>query len=196
VIGALQNALEQAVRLGHQWVGPEHVVLALLDERHPSPTRSKLFELGFTSRSYEDRFLASLLACDPPIRSPIAVGPSASPAPIFYAIDGWVNGYAAASGEPASDETVLLALRALRPDVVGVAAPARALRRIDVPPAQLDDVQRGLRDVGLLVGCNTDAENDRAWVIIDDSADDAAARAARIMAVTHSPSGEAGVEAM
>jgi hypothetical protein len=196
VSSALQRALREAVRLGHQWVGPEHVVLALLDDQHPSPARTELIDRGLEHDRYRDRFLASLLDGDPPIRSSIAMGASSTPAPIMYEIQGWIQGYAAATGVPASDETVLLALNALHPDAVAIAAPTTPRRRVDVPPAHLGAVQRSLRDAGLLIGLNTDAENGRAWVIVDDSAVDAARRVTEIIDEVVASSGEAGVEAV
>ena len=182
VLSALQGALSEAVLLGHQWVGPEHVVLALLDDRHPSPARRALIERGFDHDRYREGFLASLLDGDPPIRSSIAVGAVATPAPIFSEITGWIEGYAVAIGVPASDETVLLAIAALRPDAIGLVAPTTPMRRVDVPPERLGAVQRGLREADLLIGLNTDAENGRAWVIVDDSTDEAAGRVAEIVA--------------
>lgn len=196
VLSALQGALSEAVRLGHQWVGPEHVVLALLDDRHPSPARSVLIERGFDHDRYEDWFLASLLDSDPPIRSSIALGASSTPAPIFYEIKGWIDGCAAATGVPATDDTVLLALDALRRDAMGVVAPTTPMRRVDVPPEHLGAIQRGLREAGLLIGLNTDAENGRAWVIVDDSTVDAALRVTEIVDQIIARSGETGVEAV
>ena len=181
VLSALQGALSEAALLGHQWVGPEHVVLALLNDRHPSPARRALIERDFDHDSYRDRFLASLLDGDPPIRSSIVAGVSATPAPIFSEIVGWIEGYAAATGVPASDDTVLLALTALRPDAIGLVAPTTPMRRVDVPPVRLVAVQRSLREAGLLIGLNTDVENGRAWVIVDDSTDEAAGRVTEIV---------------
>ena len=76
---------------------------------------------------------------------------------------------------------MLLALSALRPDAIGLVAPTTPMRRVDVPPARLGAVQRGLREAGLLIGLNTDAENGRAWVIVDDSTDAAAGRVTEIV---------------
>jgi Clp amino terminal domain, pathogenicity island component len=55
----LQTAFSEAARLGHQWVGPEHVVLAILDDGCPSIARSVLNDLGLTHDVSEERFLAS-----------------------------------------------------------------------------------------------------------------------------------------
>lgn len=92
------DAYAQAARLGHQWVGPEHILLAILDEGQPSLARSVLDEFGVTHDRVRERFLASLLNGTPSIRSTIADGALTCPAPIFYELQGWIDGFAAASG--------------------------------------------------------------------------------------------------
>ncbi len=70
------------------------------------------------------------------------------------------------------------------------------MRRLDVPLAHLGAIQRGLRDAALLIGLNTDAENGRAWVIVDDSSDNPARRVTEIVDEIVARSGEARVEAL
>ena len=65
-----------------------------------------------------------------------------------------------------------------------------------MPPARLGAIQRGLREAGLLIGLHTDAENGRAWVIVNDSTDNAACRVTEIVDKIIARSGEAGVEAV
>jgi Clp amino terminal domain, pathogenicity island component len=193
VLTVLRDSIDEAQRLGHQWVGPEHVLLAILDHTRPSLARSVLNDVGATHRSAESHLLASLLAATPPVRSTIACRGATSPAPIFYEMQGWIAGYAAATAAPASTETALVCLCALRPDVLAGVADVRAVaaalaakgvqvpslltrvsgrplgtRRIDVPIDDLSEIRGRLVDAGLLVGFNLDAENGQAWVIVND----------------------------
>lgn len=103
----MQNAIVEAACLGHQWVGPEHVLLAILNEQPPTLAREALNDVGITYDQTRKRFLASLLVGQPPIRSSIADGATACPAPVFYEIKGWIEGFAAALGR-APDETTAL----------------------------------------------------------------------------------------
>jgi hypothetical protein len=84
------QAFGEARRLGHQWVGPGHVLLAILNREESSLATEVLGDL--TGASYEQHFLRSLLHGSPPVRSDIETGAVASPAPIYYRIDGWVTG--------------------------------------------------------------------------------------------------------
>ena len=45
---ALELALEKAAGLGHPWIGPEHLLLGLLDEAH-GPAAQILKQLGVTA---------------------------------------------------------------------------------------------------------------------------------------------------
>ena len=190
----MQNAIVEAACLGHQWVGPEHVLLAILNEQPPTLAREALNDVGITYEQTRKRFLASLLVGQPPIRSSIADGATARPAPVFYEIKGWIEGSAAALGRAPDETTALWALCWVRPDlfgsdarwrevvgaleVRGITTPPRShqldladrvnRRRIDVPIDRLDEIRRQLLSAGLLVGVNTDAENGQAWVMVDD----------------------------
>jgi hypothetical protein len=197
----LHDACLEAARLGHQWVGPEHVTLAILDEQRPSIARGVLNDLGLTHHHLEESFLASLLNGTPAIRSTVADGEMTHPAPSFYEIQGWVAGCAAAMSTPPTTEIVLLALCWLQPHALGIGIDGREVvvalgargvpvpqaqlpldepipvtrRRIDVPFDKVADIRGRLLDAGVLVGFNTDAENGQAWVIVDDN-DGAASR--------------------
>jgi hypothetical protein len=169
------------------------VLLAILDDTRPSLARSVLNGIGVTHQSAESQFLASLLIARPSARSTIADRGVTSPATIFYEMQGWIAGYAAATATPASAETALVSLCAFRPDllaeVADVGAVAAALsaggiqvpllqtrmdglpvgtRLIDVPLDNLSEIRGRLLDAGLLVGFNSDAENGEAWVIVND----------------------------
>ncbi len=206
MIGTLGRAFDEAKRLGHQWVGPQHVLLAILNGDEGSMAVEALN--GLTAPQFEEHFLGSLLRGSPPVRSEVRKGPHASPAPIFYKIDGWVMGYATASGLAPSDETVLLALCSIlehplapgheRADVAAAVCDTLGLPRIelspdrvwlgeviDVPIDRLDPIRAALVEAGLLVGFNLDHDNDRAWVIV--SQDDERTRAV-IAATTSDPS--------
>ena len=147
---------------------------------------------GLTVAGFEEHFLSSLLRGSPPVRSEVEKGPHATPAPIFYKIDGWTTGYAAARRVAACDEIVLLALCSIlehplapgcsRADVaqevteaLGLPAlevpPDRGVRgeRIDVPIERIDRVRTALLEAELLVGFNVDHENRNAWVIVADA---------------------------
>lgn len=186
-MSSLHRAFEEAKRLGHQWVGPEHVLLAILRNPSDSVARQALGDL--TATAYEEALLESLLNTTPPIRSEVATGPRVSPAPIYYRIGGWVAGYAAGIDIEESDEIVLLALcavmeRQLSPglerqtvaDSLAAKLNLRRLRvpadlqptgeRIDVPLAKLDAIRLALMDADMLIGFNTDRDNDQAWVLV------------------------------
>jgi hypothetical protein len=191
----LHDSFAEAQRLGHQWVGPEHVLLAILDDLRPSVARTVLNELGATHQAAESWFLASLLVGSPAVRSKIADRVT-RPAPIFYEIQGWIAGYGAATGTPQSAETALVCLCSFHPAVVSGIADARDvvealavrgvlvpsalrdlgealgpdIRRIDVPIDKLTEIRGRLLDAGSLVGFNLDVENRQAWVIVDGDA--------------------------
>jgi hypothetical protein len=193
----MRDSFDEAQRLGHQWVGPEHVLLAILDDTRPSIARSVLNEFGVTHRAVESGFLATLLDASPAVRSTIADGVVSSPAPIFYEIEGWIAGFAAAHGAPPTVEIALLSLCTLQSNVVakavdpsrvvaalatrGVTVPKGAfavgepgpidIRRIDVPIDKLANIRGRLLESGLLVGFNTDAENGEAWVFVSAETD-------------------------
>jgi Clp amino terminal domain, pathogenicity island component len=208
VLVVWSDSFALAGQFGHQWVGPEHVLLAILDDSRPSLARVVLNELGVTRSAVEAWFLGSLLDASPPVRSTIADRGLVSAAPVFYELQGWTEGFAAATGVSPSAETALIGLCTLHRSVIsGVADPnevvmalvargvviASALvavgeperhaevRRVDVPIDNLTDIRCQLMDAGVLVGFNTDTENGRAWVIVKDGTDTPAATIADIL---------------
>lgn len=208
MIGALGRAFGEANRLGHQWVGPQHVLLAVLGGEQGSVAVEAMN--GLTVASFEEHFLGSLLRRSPPVRSEVKKGPYATPAPIFYRIDGWTTGYAAATGVAASDEIVLLALCSIlerplspghsRADVAQVVTAALGLPALDVPPdrglgrervdvpiERLDRIRTALLEADLLVGFNVDRENNNAWVIVKEANE--RARSVIAAALADNPSG-------
>jgi hypothetical protein len=184
-----RDAFAEAGRLGHQWVGPGHLLLALLRDDRPSVARTVLHELGLTHAEAERRFVASLLDGEPPVRSKVANGRQVSPSPAVYQLQGWVEGFAAAAGcEPGPEvaliglccrfeerldgvarQAVLAALAARGVPVPAAEPPTEhveAGERVDVPRARLDAVHRALLAADRLIGFNSDADNDTAWVVI------------------------------
>ena len=198
-MNALRRAWSKSARLGHQWVGPQHILLAILRDSSTTACRV-LNELGLDYAIGETEFATSLLNGSPPIRSDVSKRDTRSPAPIYYSIEGWISGYSAAHGVGVTDEVALLALcwklsyplargiarqrvvEALQ--VAGVAVPHQPLPaddsadevRIDVPIERLAEFRRKLLDAGLLVGFNSDRENEQAWVLVRSANVDAARR--------------------
>lgn len=189
MLAVLGGALAEATRLGHQWVGPEHVLLALLRDDRPCIAQDVLHGLGLTHAEAERRFVGGLLDAEPPLRSEVEKGAGATSSPAWSRLDGWIEGFALASGREATSEDALLGLcwafrnplsgRVPRVDVVAALA-ARGVpvpsvgppadwepgERVDVPSAKLAAVRRALLDAGRLVGFNVDPQNDAAWVRI------------------------------
>jgi hypothetical protein len=200
----VSNAFDQARRLGHQWVGREHVVLALLDDGRPSGARDVLNELGVRYAEYRDLFAAALLKSSPPIRSSVEKGEQITLGVTIYQLMGWVDGYCQATGLQPQPEVMLLGLccetdRRLFPGEVpaqviealvarGVPRPSRPLpdsslargRHIDVPCSLIHDLVRSIRGRPWFHGFNIDRENDHAWVSVDDTPETAALVAAEL----------------
>ena len=193
---ALHRAFSEAIKLGHQWVGPDHIILAVLNGPTDSVARRALEGLGLSYGTYQDQLQSSLLDNEPPVRSDLTKGEGAHPAPIYYNVVGWTNGFGSAHGTAAADETVLLAIcwimegafcrgvsrRSVADQLHahGVALPRTELppdltlgQRVDIPPDQLNEVRSALMDAGLLLGFNIDSENEQAWVAVETMDDDA-----------------------
>lgn len=62
---ALRHAFVAAGRLGHGWVGPDHVLLALLRADRPSTPRDVLEELGLDHGDVARRLHVALLDASP-----------------------------------------------------------------------------------------------------------------------------------
>jgi ATP-dependent Clp protease ATP-binding subunit ClpA len=89
----LKQAFDEAQRLGQSWVGPEHILLAVLAE--PSPVSQVLAELGLN----HDR-LVELLGSRRHYPPAPELQPGEAPRlnPAFYQAAGWARGFAAAAG--------------------------------------------------------------------------------------------------
>jgi hypothetical protein len=93
----MKGAFVQAQQLHHGWVGPEHVLLALLAE--PNVASEVLSGLGVTYEQFKEHL--EKLKPDPDIASPDARrGASINPA--GDRLMGWASGFAVASGLPSS----------------------------------------------------------------------------------------------
>jgi ATP-dependent Clp protease ATP-binding subunit ClpA len=116
---AAYRAADEARRLEHSWIGPEHVLLALFAE--PSPATGALEELGVTRDLVEE---AARGRSDPP-PPPYEPGQNLSPNPAWYKLTGCAKGLALAAGRRRPDpEHLLLAM------VYGEDAVAPLLRRV------------------------------------------------------------------
>jgi ATP-dependent Clp protease ATP-binding subunit ClpA len=116
---AAYRAADEARRLEHSWIGPEHVLLALFAE--PSPATGALEELGVTRDLVEE---AARRRSDPP-PPPYEPGQNLSPNPAWYKLTGCAKGLALAAGRRRPDpEHLLLAM------VYGEDAVAPLLRRV------------------------------------------------------------------
>ncbi|MFN0030056.1 MAG: Clp protease N-terminal domain-containing protein [Acidimicrobiales bacterium] len=192
MIRAQAMALREAERLGHQWVGAEHILLGILGAGPDDVAVAAMAELEVTHESFECDLLAGLLHGEPSVRSAWPQQPT-QPAPRYYLMDGWVSGYCAALGVPPSNAVLLLALCSSSgsrfPGTVSPEQIVDALRRrgidipdgliqppsqievdmaasvrIDVPLEHLGRVHRQLMEARLLVAFNVDRDNDQAWV--------------------------------
>ena len=102
----LKAAFEQAGLARQSWVGPEHVILAVLKE--PSAATQALGEIGLTyDRLFE---LVRSARIDPQIPPRGSIDhPRANPS--FYKVEGWAYGYAASRGrEPEASDWLLAAV--------------------------------------------------------------------------------------
>jgi hypothetical protein len=195
----IARAWDEARRLGHHWVGEEHVLLALAGG--DDPAGGALREAGATVERLE-ALLAGTPRVPPPPADPHALdAPAYTPA--VYAMFGRAEGLALARGVDAPEPTdVLVALlwrarlgasmlerlEVARSGVLealaerGVPLPpgepeafeSRPVKRVDVPFDKLPTI---LRDLPALLpppgglGFNLDRNTRRAWVFVDDDVD-------------------------
>jgi len=103
----LGRAADQARRLDHGWVGPEHHLLALLAE--PSPATEALAELGVTYDRLAERLRSR--TGDPDWPPPSYDGKGLSPSAATYKLEARAEGLALAWGYRVPEpEHVLLAM--------------------------------------------------------------------------------------
>ncbi len=103
----LEAALAEAIRLGHQWAGPPHILIALLDERRPSVAKEVLHALGVRRGTIEHEAVRRYGCTDR-----ATDGRSGATTDIlWHETSGRVQGLAAALGTGViSPEHVLIAL--------------------------------------------------------------------------------------
>jgi ATP-dependent Clp protease ATP-binding subunit ClpA len=95
-ISAAYRAADEARRLEHSWIGPEHVLLCLFAE--PSLATEALEELGVTRERVEEAARAMGRAEPRPPAYDPAKG--LSPNPAWYGLKGCAKGLALANGRP------------------------------------------------------------------------------------------------
>ena len=193
-------AFKEAERLGHDFVGPEHGVLAVL---HGDPTdlgRLALADVGITADSVE-RLLRQMIEADP--RAMPERAPGISPNPAWYRVIGRAEGFTAClgTGDVRPLDLVLALLWSGRPLLDQPASSREALvealarRGAGLPPTPLPELERRPRftqnvefprrylapvlallherhpvGVGPTYGFNHDGA-ERAWVNAEDGID-------------------------
>jgi hypothetical protein len=198
--GVERAAFREAERLGHDFVGPEHGLLAILRGNPTDPARLALEDVGVTADMVE-RLLARMITA-----SPLAVPEhrsGTSPNPAWYRAFGRAEGFAAALGPGtvrpvdllfgllwgqwrfvddavASREAIVEALA--RHGAILPSAPLPELERLprftqhaDIPRASLGRVLTLLAEQrqggsGPIYGFNHDGA-ERAWVDAEDGID-------------------------
>jgi len=111
----LSKAPEEARRLGQDWVGPEHYLLALLAE--PSIATEALAALHVTHERIAEQLSRLRTVNGRRIRYIESKGITTNPA--AHAVRGWAKGYAAASGRKRpTPEDWLLAIVYCDPSLV------------------------------------------------------------------------------
>jgi Clp amino terminal domain, pathogenicity island component len=88
------GAIAQSRRLDHQWIGPEHFLLALLAE--PSVASETLEALGVTYERFAEQVRSARHDPDLPARAGERTGILVNPA--AHELIGWARGLAAAAG--------------------------------------------------------------------------------------------------
>ncbi len=100
----MYRALREAIRLGHAFAGPAHIVLALLDEDHPSVAQEVLRANNIGREQIEESAHREHRHDDEGVRG-------ATAGPLWHETAGRAQGFAATLGTGAGDaEHVLLAL--------------------------------------------------------------------------------------
>jgi hypothetical protein len=198
---AVAGAFREAAALGHGWVGPEHVFLAILALADDSPSCVVLARLGIGHDEYARDLAAAISASDPPVSAPDEVDRDLKPNPAWYELVGRADGIALGLGAgEVSLEHLLLAFlwEAARTHVeqqfadVSMQSIVDALAEsgVQVPPGALPAAPRASKRVfvpyealseihGLLLqrlppgsGLGLNwTDNSRAWVVANDDID-------------------------
>jgi Clp amino terminal domain, pathogenicity island component len=190
---------QEARRLGHHWVGEEHMLLAL--SRDSGTAGEVLRRAGARPEAIEAVLLQALEGREPSTEPGAVESPAFNPA--YYSALGCADGLALAAGRnEAMPEDILVALvwrprlassilhrlgvdrGALIDDLAarGVPVPAgepepldlRPKKRVDIPFEHLttivSEVPRRLPE-GSSFGFNLDPKTSRAWIFVDEELD-------------------------
>ena len=189
------RAFDEARRLGHHWVGEEHLLLAL--SRQDGRTGEALRAAGATPERLEQSIVAGVERSDPPAECGVAGSPS--PTPAMYSTLGRADGLALARGEASASGDLLAALLwhaglgswllhrlgvdrfalATRLAVAGFATPPgepepldlRPRKRVDVPYEHLMEIVAAMPSrlpEGAPFGFNFHDEARRAWIVVGE----------------------------
>lgn len=192
------GAWQEARRLGHHWVGEEHLLLAL--SRQEEPAGEALRAAGATPERLEQAIVEMIERSDPPVERRETDSPSLTPA--TYSTLGLAEGLALARGSDPSPEDVLVAVAwhaglaswaldrldvdraALLVRLAGAGAVVppgepepldrRPQKRVDVPYEHLMEIVAALPSrlpEGSPFGFNLDHETRRAWVVVGAEVD-------------------------
>lgn len=145
--GVEGSAFKEAERLGHDFVGPEHGVLAVLRGDPTDLARLALEDVGITAESVE-RLLGRMIEADP--RALRERAPGISPNPAWYRVIGRAEGFAASvgTGSVRPLDLVLALLWSRRPLLDQPAQSREALvdalaaRGASLPPTPLPEIER------------------------------------------------------
>jgi ClpA/ClpB-like protein len=140
-------AFKEAERLGHDFVGPEHGVLAVLRGDPTDLARLALEDVGITADSVE-RLLRQMIGADP--RAVPERAPGISPNPAWYRVIGRAEGFAASvgTGDVRPLDLVLALLWSRRPLLDQPPTSRQALvealaqRGAGLPPTPLPELPR------------------------------------------------------
>ena len=193
-------ACKEAERLGHDFVGPEHGVLAVLHGDPADLARLSLEDVGITADSVEG-LLERMIEADP--RAVPERAPGISPNPAWYRVIGRAEGFAASVGTgdirpldfvlallwsrrpllnqpPSARETLLEALAERGAGLPPTPLPAlerqpRFTQNVEFPRRYLAPVLALLHErhpvgIGPTYGFNHDGA-ERAWVNAEDGID-------------------------
>jgi ATP-dependent Clp protease ATP-binding subunit ClpA len=104
----IRPSFEAAQKLGHSWVGAEHLLIAIATDPTESAARSALATCGIDGATVTD-YVASF-TFESPV-PPLKDGEQPSPNPLYYRLWGRAEGFAFAAGaDRALPEHMLLAL--------------------------------------------------------------------------------------